>query len=158
MRTPDILAALVALSALVAVGCNVVTIDQWPCPPGGTTLTYENFGGGFFASYCNSCHSAPDGQRNGAPDDETFRTLAEYPRPQGPDLHQRGDDERRDAAGPGRTSAPGARPPRHLAGLRGALTARGARLACFHDLPASTETVETLSRRRPRHMPSGEQR
>src|SRR6185437_3207642 len=77
MRAPDILAALVAVAGLVVVGCNVVSIDQWPCPSGGTTLTYENFGGAFFASYCNSCHSAPDGQRNGAPDDEVFGTLAQ---------------------------------------------------------------------------------
>jgi hypothetical protein len=74
------LAALVSLAALAALasgGCNDISIDQWPCPPGGTTITYESFGAGFFAEYCNSCHSAPDGQRNGAPDDYVFATHAE---------------------------------------------------------------------------------
>jgi len=76
-HTARSIALLVALGSLVAAGCNTISLDQWPCPPGGTTLTYENFGGPYFASYCNSCHSAPDGQRNGAPDDETFGTLAD---------------------------------------------------------------------------------
>jgi hypothetical protein len=68
---------LLALAALVSASCNSVTLDEWPCPPGGTTLTYENFGAGFFSSYCNRCHSAPDSDRQGAPDDEVFDTLAE---------------------------------------------------------------------------------
>ncbi len=68
---------LAAVAAFSTASCSELSLDQWPCPKGGTTLTYANFGGGFFASYCNSCHSAPDGQRNGAPDDETFGTLAD---------------------------------------------------------------------------------
>jgi hypothetical protein len=70
------LLSTLALAALLG-GCNLITIDEYPCPKGGTTLTYENFGKGFFIAYCNSCHSAPDGQRNGAPDDETFGTVEE---------------------------------------------------------------------------------
>jgi hypothetical protein len=61
----------------LAGGCNIVTLDEYPCPPGGTALTYENFGAPFMASYCNSCHSAPNGDRNGAPDDFVFDTQAE---------------------------------------------------------------------------------
>jgi hypothetical protein len=68
---------LLALPALLAPGCDVLTLDQWPCPSGGTELTYDNFGQGFFGLYCNSCHSAPDGQRNGAPDDFRFDTQAD---------------------------------------------------------------------------------
>ncbi len=68
---------LVALTALVFAGCDDVSIDQYPCPPGGTTLTYENFGAGFMDAYCNSCHSAPNGERNGAPDDYVFATHAD---------------------------------------------------------------------------------
>lgn len=71
------LASVVVLLALLVPGCNLVTIDQWPCPPGGTTLTYESFGKGFFIDYCNSCHSAPNGERNGAPDDFVFDTHAD---------------------------------------------------------------------------------
>jgi len=71
MRRPFLLLAL----AVLVPGCNIVTLDEYPCPKGGTTLTWENFGKGFFLAYCNSCHSAPDGQRQGAPDDEVFATV-----------------------------------------------------------------------------------
>jgi uncharacterized membrane protein len=69
--------ALLASILVLAAGCNLVTIDEYPCPTGGTTLTYQNFGSAFFALWCNSCHSAPDGQRNGAPDSFVFDTQAE---------------------------------------------------------------------------------
>jgi hypothetical protein len=68
---------LVALPVCAASGCDGITLDQWPCPPGGTTLTYDNFGQGFFGLYCNSCHSSPNGGRNGAPDDYVFATHAD---------------------------------------------------------------------------------
>ncbi|MCY1078310.1 hypothetical protein [Archangium lansingense] len=40
------------------------------CPPGGTTLTAQNFGTQFFQSYCTRCHSSTlsGAQRNGAPE------------------------------------------------------------------------------------------
>lgn len=68
-----IFAALALAAALP--GCSVITIDEYPCPKGGTTLTYDDFGKGFFEAYCNTCHSAPNGQRNGAPDDEVFANV-----------------------------------------------------------------------------------
>src|SRR5580700_5679655 len=73
------LSAMLAMLAIAALspGCNLVTLDEYPCPKGGTNLTYANFGKGYFEAYCNSCHSAPDGQRNGAPDDEVFNTVEE---------------------------------------------------------------------------------
>jgi hypothetical protein len=39
------------------------------CPPGGTSLTAQNFGQPFFQSYCARCHSSTlsGPQRNGAP-------------------------------------------------------------------------------------------
>jgi len=65
-----------AASALAACDPAPMTIDQYKCPPGGTTLTYANFGAQFFANNCNTCHSAPDGDaRHGAPDDVHFDTL-----------------------------------------------------------------------------------
>jgi hypothetical protein len=70
-------AGLAVTALAIFGGCNLVTIDEYPCPEGGTTLTYENFGRLFMAEYCNVCHSAPDGQRNGAPDDFVFATHAE---------------------------------------------------------------------------------
>jgi hypothetical protein len=46
------------------------------CPPGGTTLTYENFAKPFMANYCNRCHdSALQGAaRMGAPTFHDFDT------------------------------------------------------------------------------------
>jgi hypothetical protein len=70
-----------AVSAGLVLGalsaCNIVTIDQHPCPPGGTTLTYENFGQAFFSANCNRCHSAAIGDRYGAPDTFAFDTIEE---------------------------------------------------------------------------------
>lgn len=68
---------LLALAPLVVAGCNLVTIDEYPCPDGGTALTYANFGAPFMTENCNRCHSAPDGQRNGAPDNFVFDTHAD---------------------------------------------------------------------------------
>jgi uncharacterized membrane protein len=69
--------ALAAALALAAAGCpKIVTIDEYPCPPGGTTLTYENFGAAFFAENCNGCHSADDANREGAPSNYVFDTQA----------------------------------------------------------------------------------
>lgn len=64
------LAALLAASA----GCEVAEIADYPCPTGGTQLTFQNFGKGFFNAYCNSCHSAESGDREGAPDGYSFDT------------------------------------------------------------------------------------
>lgn len=73
MRT--ILAILVLV--LPAAGCTVLEIDDVPCPTGGTTLTYESFGRPFFLGNCNTCHSAPEGDRRGAPEGYVFDTLDE---------------------------------------------------------------------------------
>lgn len=51
-----------------------VAIDDMTCPPGGTPLTYASFGRGFFASYCNACHSSA---QHGAPEAYQFDTLDE---------------------------------------------------------------------------------
>jgi hypothetical protein len=69
--------AFLAVTVVLGAGCNVITLDEYPCPPGGTTLSYDNFGFAFMENYCNSCHSAPDGERNGAPDDFVFATQAD---------------------------------------------------------------------------------
>ena len=54
----------VALAMIVAASsgaCGSSSIDDHPCPPGGTTLTYRNFGEPFFASHCVSCHGGANG-------------------------------------------------------------------------------------------------
>jgi hypothetical protein len=70
-----ILLPFAAAASALFVGCSFETIDEHPCPPGGTTLTYENFGQAFFAANCNSCHSADNGARYGAPDTYAFQTI-----------------------------------------------------------------------------------
>ena len=64
---------------LLLVGCfdDGTTIDQYPCPPGGTQLTYENFGGDFMSRYCERCHAGNSPNRMGAPPDYVFDTHAE---------------------------------------------------------------------------------
>lgn len=68
-----VLAVTVMITAVAACGGGT-TIDEHPCPPGGTKLTYGNFGIHFFASYCNTCHSQPESMRQGAPPDYVFNT------------------------------------------------------------------------------------
>jgi hypothetical protein len=47
------------------------------CPDDGSTLTYENFGKKFMQDYCLRCHSVDSKDRQGAPDDHNFDTLAD---------------------------------------------------------------------------------
>ena len=53
------------------------TIDQHPCPSGGTPLTYENFGQAFMNQWCEPCHAGSAPARNGAPPAYTFDTEPE---------------------------------------------------------------------------------
>ena len=63
--------------ALALASCGYETIDQATCPPGGTKLTYANFGEQFFVTYCDSCHSAETSLRKGAPEDYVFASRAD---------------------------------------------------------------------------------
>lgn len=57
-----------AISATVMLtSCGLTTIDEHPCPPEGTTLTYESFGRQFLDQYCQRCHGAVGPNREGAP-------------------------------------------------------------------------------------------
>ena len=49
------------------------------CPPGGTDLTFEDFGQPFFETYCLRCHSVEvtGADRQGAPADHNFDTQFE---------------------------------------------------------------------------------
>ena len=90
-----------ALAFVLLAACDPapVTIDQYPCPSTGTTLTYARFGAQFLSTYCNGCHSAPDGGRHGAPDSFRFDTLDE--------VHQHAARIFVRAAGPNTTMPPG---------------------------------------------------
>jgi hypothetical protein len=60
-RAAHLLLALAIATALLAACSYGTTIDEHPCPPGGTTLTYENFGDKFFSTNCVRCHGAANG-------------------------------------------------------------------------------------------------
>jgi uncharacterized membrane protein len=67
--------AVLVLALVVACDPAPLTMDEHPCPPGGTPLTYDNFGRGFLDDNCNRCHSAEEGSRHGAPVAYRFDTV-----------------------------------------------------------------------------------
>jgi uncharacterized membrane protein len=66
-----------ALVLLVACADAPLAIEDYPCPPQGTQLTYESFGRAWLAEHCARCHSASEGHRRGAPESYRFDTLAD---------------------------------------------------------------------------------
>jgi hypothetical protein len=55
------LALAIALFTVVPSCGFGESIDERSCPPGGTKLTYENFGREFFDGHCTECHGAANG-------------------------------------------------------------------------------------------------
>lgn len=65
-----------SVAALVGLGCGQPSqLEDHPCPPGGTPLTYESFGKGFMDGYCQSCHAAHAVDRYGAPGGYAFDSV-----------------------------------------------------------------------------------
>ncbi len=59
------------------LACSWEEMSDHPCPTGGTTLTYENFGQQFFQTWCVSCHGGPNGYSSRAfTDIDTIRAQA----------------------------------------------------------------------------------
>lgn len=53
--------AAAGVAMIAGAACSFGTpITAHPCPPGGTMLTYENFGQQFFATWCVTCHGGPN--------------------------------------------------------------------------------------------------
>jgi hypothetical protein len=71
MKLSAFLLALVAITACLGA-CVGTPISSWQCPPGGTTLTYENFAEGFFEEWCVRCHGDPNGYSS-----RSFTSLAD---------------------------------------------------------------------------------
>ena len=67
------------LFGVFVAGCaaNGMPIEEYPCPPQGTQLTYESFGARWLETNCNRCHSASEGHRSGAPVSYRFDTFDE---------------------------------------------------------------------------------
>jgi hypothetical protein len=49
------------LGVVLAAACGWEDMSSYPCPTGGTTLTYQSFGQPFFDGYCVQCHGGPNG-------------------------------------------------------------------------------------------------
>jgi uncharacterized membrane protein len=67
-----LLCALAVLTA--ACGDGSSGLEDYPCPEGGTKLTYDAFGEGFMANHCQGCHASAATERNGAPSNYIFDT------------------------------------------------------------------------------------
>ena len=52
---------IVAMLAAAVAACSWEEITSYPCPSGGTALTYDNFGKDFMTTYCVRCHGGPNG-------------------------------------------------------------------------------------------------
>lgn len=74
-RAPRLL-ALASLASLAALtpACLYDKLEDAECPPGGTELTFENFGEEFLDRYCNYCHGSSIVDRQGAPPAYVFET------------------------------------------------------------------------------------
>jgi mono/diheme cytochrome c family protein len=59
--------AALAFATAICANCNYTEMSDHPCPPQGTTLTYENFGKSFLDGHCQGCHGTTGGDRKGAP-------------------------------------------------------------------------------------------
>jgi uncharacterized membrane protein len=68
---------MIRIALVFAIGCTAqaMPIEEYPCPPGGTQLTYESFGEEMLATHCNRCHSATPGKRSGAPEAYRFDSV-----------------------------------------------------------------------------------
>ncbi|MEZ4295266.1 MAG: hypothetical protein R3B70_09855 [Polyangiaceae bacterium] len=79
MKTPSrphVAAAITAAIslALLAPGCLFEKLEDAECPPGGTELTFDNFGKPYLDRYCNYCHGAAVLDRQSAPPAYVFET------------------------------------------------------------------------------------
>jgi uncharacterized membrane protein len=67
-------AASASLTIALLAGCSSQKLDEYDCPPEGTSLTYESFGKSFVNGYCQGCHGSTVTDRQGAPPGYVFDT------------------------------------------------------------------------------------
>jgi hypothetical protein len=66
-------ALALACTVLALAGCAAERgLESYPCPDGGTTLTYRSFGEPFLSVHCQKCHASGAPDRHGAPSGYTF--------------------------------------------------------------------------------------
>lgn len=61
--------------AMFGGACGGGATSTPECSDDEVLVNWENWGGGFFAGYCRSCHSAGTPDRRGAPEGMDFDTL-----------------------------------------------------------------------------------
>ena len=90
---------LLGLTLALLPGCVYEKLEDRECPPGGTDLTFENFGKDFLDRHCNYCHGASVLDRQSAPPAYVFETPAQ--------IEKWADRIYIRAAGPNTTMPPG---------------------------------------------------
>ena len=60
-RLSFVLPALLIAAAGAGACSGADEISEYPCPQGGTALTYDNFGKSFFDLHCVYCHGGANG-------------------------------------------------------------------------------------------------
>jgi hypothetical protein len=79
----DRLAAVLLATACGGAGCGTAAVDsagpaaEDSCGEAASFTTWDNWGEGFFAGYCRTCHSAATADRRGAPAAVNFDSEAE---------------------------------------------------------------------------------
>jgi len=71
---------IIALAMLSSCSLFFTEMEDYPCPPEGTTLSYETFGALFMGKYCQQCHGSAVEDRQGAPGEFIFDTLEQIQR------------------------------------------------------------------------------
>lgn len=69
-----------ALAASAAACGKETSLEDVPCPPAGTPLTYDSFGREFLSANCQGCHGTGTYDRKGAPSGYDFGTLEDVRR------------------------------------------------------------------------------
>ena len=76
----------VALAALSLVGCEQeapdpddepASVESGVCGESLPEMTWQSFGNGFFATYCQGCHASGTADRHGAPESVVFDSEAD---------------------------------------------------------------------------------
>lgn len=77
------LPGFVLLCSVGLAGCaegepdSAAPVEEVECSEAAAATTWDNWGAGFFAGYCRTCHSAATADRRGAPEAVNFDTEAE---------------------------------------------------------------------------------
>jgi hypothetical protein len=69
--------SLFVFPVLALLGCTGASDTGASCSDDDALVNWDNWGAGFFAGYCRTCHAAGTLDRHGAPESINFDTEAE---------------------------------------------------------------------------------